>query len=73
MQMPPNVRGNCDNLICFRQKQAEDVELLVKSQGPEFGIAGKLLPGQYVANIEDQIQKGISWEIRNGNFVPISL
>ncbi|MDQ8183750.1 hypothetical protein [Pelagicoccus sp. SDUM812005] len=71
--MPPNARGNWDNLIAFRQKQAEDVELLVKSQGPEFAIAGDLKPGQYVANIEDEIQRGTSWGMVNGKFVSINL
>ncbi|EDY83767.1 hypothetical protein VDG1235_3394 [Verrucomicrobiia bacterium DG1235] len=71
--MPPNVRGNCDNLVCFRQKQPEDVDILVKWQGSEFADAGRLLPGQYIACIEDQIQRGVSWETRNGVFVPISL
>lgn len=49
------------------------MELLVKSQGPEFGIAGKLPPGQYVANIEDQIQRGTSWGMVDGEFVSISI
>lgn len=62
LQMPPSVRGNCENIICFRQKLAEDVERLVKDRGPEFGIADRLRPGQFVATIEDRTQYGTAWE-----------
>ncbi len=68
MQMPPNVRGDCDNLICFRQKQAEDVELLVESQGPEFGVAGSLTYGRFMGIVADEFISGTAWIKNAGAF-----
>ena len=73
MQMPPNVRGNCDNVVVFKQRQAEDVELLAKSYGPEFAIASDLQPGQFVALVENRIQYGTAWTGEGSSFRSIKL
>lgn len=70
LQMPPSVRGNCENIVCFRQKNAEDVERLVKDRGPEFAISDKLKLGQYISCIEDSITYGTAWEAdENGKYI----
>lgn len=69
-QMPPNARGNCENLICFRQKNPEDIDDLIKQQGPEFAISASLKPGQFISYIGDRIEYGTAWEAdENGKFL----
>lgn len=67
-QIPKNVRGNCDNVVAFRQKELEDIEALSKKFGPEFSAAGNLNPGQYLSINQDTFSRGTAWTKENGVF-----
>lgn len=71
MQFPPSVRGNCENVIAFRQKQTDDIDLLQKTYGPEFAGAGNLKPGQYLSLVNDEFKRGTAWTKENGVFQSI--
>lgn len=49
-QMPPTVRGNCDNIYCFRLKP-DGAEWAAKQYGNEFSNVVKLDKGRYLAQL----------------------
>ena len=69
-QMAPTVRGNCDNVFVFRQREPAAIKWASDCYGSEFAVCKNLDPGRYIGlRGMGQPFYGCSWYVDNsGNF-----
>lgn len=47
-QMPPTVRGNCDNIYCFYLREVPAIKWAAEAYGETFRRVNELKPGRYI-------------------------
>lgn len=70
-QVIPSVRTNCDNVFLFRQKNPADIDVIEKLFGEEFAKCRDFKNGEFIADVQDEVFKGIAFTNESGNFKSI--
>ncbi len=72
-QMPPTVRGNCDNVFIFRLREPAAIKWAVDAYGEEFAACRGIPPGEFLCvRGLGAVVRGVAWyEKENGEWVGV--